>query len=447
MNGHRSALFVAAGLLGLLLVSCGNGALLRAFFIAAGGNHACAGLEDFSTKCWGLNTTGQLGQGDTENRGDQAGEMGNNLSPIDLGLGRFAVALAAGGGFTCAVLDDHTTKCWGDNQFGELGQGDTVSRGDGATEMGANLLAIDLGAGRTAVALAAGLQFACALLDNATVKCWGKNDVGQLGQGDTAARGDGATEMGNNLLAIDLGTGRTAAALAAGQSFVCALLDDATVKCWGDNSAGQLGQGDTATRGDGAAEMGDNLLAIDLGGVHTAVAIAAGNLHACAVLDDATVKCWGDNSAGQLGQGDTAARGDGAAEMGNNLLTIDLGTGRTAVALTAGVSETCALLDNATVKCWGANGNGELGQGDITTRGDGPGEMGDALPAISLGLDRTAVAIASGGNDTCALLDDGMVKCWGKNDVGQLGQGDTAARGDGAAEMGDNLSAINLGAF
>ena len=111
----------------------------------------------------------------------------------------------------------------------------------------------------------AGTYHTCALLDDSSVKCWGYNNYGQLGQGDKANRGDGASEMGDNLLAIDLGAGRTATQLTASFFKTCALLDDSSVKCWGHNQYGQLGQGDTANRGDGASEMGDNLLAIDLG--------------------------------------------------------------------------------------------------------------------------------------------------------------------------------------
>ena len=116
----------------------------------------------------------------------------------------------------------------------------------------------------------------------------------------------------------------------------------------------------------------------------TARQIATGSNHTCALLDNATVKCWGENSFGRLGQGDTNDRGDVSGEMGKNLLAIDLGSGRTATQIAAGDFHTCALLDNATVKCWGENSSGQLGQGDTNARGDGPGEMGDLLPPVEL---------------------------------------------------------------
>ncbi len=172
--------------------------------------------------------------------------------------------------------------------------------------------------------------------------------------------------------------------------------------------------------------------------------ITAGKSHTCAIVDGGTVKCWGANTDGQLGLGDTNHRGDNPAEMGDQLPTVNLGTGRTAVAISSGGSHTCALLDNHTVKCWGSNAFGQLGLGDTNNRGDDPGEMGDQLPAVNLGTGRTAVAISSGTEQTCALLDNHAVKCWGDNAVGQLGLGDTTDRGDNPAEMGDHLPPIDI---
>ncbi|MBI4669642.1 MAG: fibronectin type III domain-containing protein [Elusimicrobia bacterium] len=353
--------------------------------------------------------------------------------------------VAAGYYHTCALLDNGTVKCWGANLRGGLGLGDTVSRGDGPGEMGNNLPTVSLGTGRTAAAITAGEYFSCAVLDNGTVKCWGQNSEGQLGLGDIDHRGDGPGEMGDSLPIVSLGTGRTATAIASGLSpHACALLDNNTVKCWGKNSAGQLGLGDTNSRGDGPSEMGDSLPTISLGTGRTATAITAGISHTCALLDNGMVKCWGLNSYGGLGLEDTVSRGDGPSEMGDSLPTVSLGTGRTATAIAAGGYHTCALLDNGMVKCWGQNNGGQLGLGDINHRGDGPGEMGDSLPAVSLGTGRMAIAIASGVHDICAVLDNSTVKCWGENGAGQLGLGGSGARGDGPGEMGDNLPIVAI---
>ena len=279
---------------------------------------------------------------------------------------------------------------------------------------------------RAAAVIAAGAEHTCTRLSDGSVKCWGRNDHGQLGQGDTVNRGFEVGTMGDDLPPVDLGTGRTALAVAAGIGHTCALLDDHMVKCWGSNVSGQLGQGDTADRGDGPGELGDNLAAIDLGTGRTATAIASGGYHNCAILDDASVKCWGYDNFGELGLGYFEITGDEAGEMGDTLPAIDLGTGRTATAIAAGLAHTCAILDDGTAKCWGANTHGELGQGDTDHRGNND-DMGDTLPAIDLGTGRTAAAISAGIAHTCALLDDYSLKCWGSNDLGQLGQGDTEA--------------------
>ncbi len=398
-------------------------------------------------KCWGENDHGQLGLGDLVTRGDMPGQMSDALPAVDLGTGRMAVAVAVDDIDACGLLDDGTVKCWGDNGFGQLGLGDTTNRGDMSGEMGDALPAVDLGSGRRAVAITAGTTHTCALFDDGAVKCWGLNPSGELGLGDALERGDAADDLGNALPAINMGSGRRAVAIAAGGDHTCALLDNGSVKCWGSDFYGQLGLGDTANRGDMPGQMGDALPRVDLGPRRTAVAIAAGTVHTCALLHDGSVKCWGDNEYGELGLGDTVTRGNRPFQMGDALPPVDLGAGRTAVAITAGADSTCALLDNGTVKCWGGNLYGELGLGDRRNRGRMPGEMGDALPAVDLGTGRRALAVWTGADavHTCALLDNDTVKCWGGNQFGQLGLGDTNNRGDNPGEMGDALPAVDLG--
>jgi alpha-tubulin suppressor-like RCC1 family protein len=419
---------------------------LPALWVGAGYEHSCARINNGDLKCWGQNDLGQLGLGDVNFRGNFTGEMGGALTRVTLGPGRTASYATGGQYHTCALLDNGDVKCWGYNiAYGVLGLEDATTRGDGPNEMGGALPKVNLGAGRAASGLASGSFFNCVVLENGDVKCWGANTSGQLGLGDTDDRGDDPGEMGGALPEVNLGAGLTAVEVAAGAYYSCARLNDGSVKCWGKNDAGQLGLGDTADRGDGPGEMGANLTTVNLGPGRTAIAIATGFAHTCAVLDDGTVKCWGANNAGQLGLSDTLDRGDDGGEMGGNLPTVNLGPGRTAVALALGSSYTCAILDNGNVKCWGYNFHGQLGQSDQANRGDEPNEMGNNLPSVNFGPGRTATGIAAGLSHTCALLDDGSVKCWGRNASGQLGQEDVESRGDGAGEMGANLLPVALG--
>ncbi|MBM4360185.1 MAG: hypothetical protein FJ096_18930 [Deltaproteobacteria bacterium] len=412
--------------------------------VSAGDNHTCALFTDGSAKCWGTNGSGQLGLGDTTRRGDKMGQMGDKLPFLELGTGKTVKLLASGETHNCAILNDGSLKCWGGNADGQLGRGDSAARGNDSGEMGEFLPPVNLGKGRTAVSLALGGAHTCALLDDSTVKCWGLNDAGQLGQGNTTDRGDNPGEMGDSLPAVNLGTNKKAMAIAAGAEHTCALLDDNTVKCWGGNDFGQLGLGNTLRRGDNGGEMGDNLPIVNLGMNKKPMMVTAGYTRTCVQFDDATLKCWGSGLSGQLGQGDGQNRGDNGGEMGDNLKVIDLGMNKKVLAHFGGAGSVCAKLDDDTAKCWGRNVDGQLGLGDISNRGNGPNEMGDKLPVLDLGKNEKAVSMAIGFGHGCAILTSGAVKCWGRGDEGQLGLGDPLTRGNEPNEMGDNLPAVKL---
>ena len=315
-----------------------------------------------------------------------------NLPAVDLGSNRTVLQVAAGNRHTCTVLDDATVKCWGAGFDGQLGYGDNENRGLVPEEMGDGLPAVDLGTNRTAKQIATGLDYTCAVLDNDNIKCWGNAFSGRLGYGDFRKRGDDEGEMANALPAVDLGDNRTAIQVTLGYSHTCALLDDATVKCWGP--APMIGYGDTHIRGDEGGEMGDDLPIVDLGTNRTALQVEAGDSHTCAVLDDATVKCWGLGSLGRLGYGNSFNIGSGDDEMGNDLLAVNVGENRTVVQVDAGLLHTCAILDDASVKCWGRNAAGQLGYGDTNRRGDGAGQMGDVLLPVDLGSNITEAPTA-----------------------------------------------------
>ncbi len=420
--------------------------------ISAGLVHSCALLNRGGLKCWGGNTFGQLGLGDTNNRGDRGSEMGSLLPAVKLGTGRVAVAVAAGNEHTCALLSDGGVKCWGRNNYGQLGFNDVANAnnwGDGPNEMGDDLPDVELGTNRTALSISAGEAHTCAVLDNFSIKCWGRNSHGQLGLGDADHRGDSVDEMGDALPEVSLGSGRTALAVRAGAFHTCALLDDNSVKCWGRNTDGELGQGDASWRGDGSDEMGDNLLAVNLGTGLSVRSLEVDGGHACVILNTGALKCWGANAQGELGYGDANNWGTSITEMGDNLSSVKLGTGRTVKAVVVGDYHSCALLDDDTVKCWGGNSSGQLGLGDTDNRGDDIGEMA-SLSEVELGnvseTERlTVVALMAGEAHTCALFAGETLKCWGANASGQLGLGYTTVRGDDTAEMGDNLLMLDLG--
>ena len=410
--------------------------------IAVGERHACYLAVDGWVKCWGNGDFGQLGQGDTESLGDEPGEMGALLPIVDLGSHRRVVSIAAGFVHTCALLDDGSLKCWGLNGHGQLGLGDIEDRGDQLTEMGDALPVVDVGGSASIARVRAGALNTCVVFDNGGLKCWGTNNRGQLGLGDQETRGDESGEMGDALPFIDLGEGRRAVDVQIGFSSICALLDNGAMKCWGGNDYGELGLEDSSAHGD---EMGDALRAISLGEGLDVVSMGGGMWHRCAVFNGGTLKCWGWNVAGQLGLGDREDRGNNVGEMGDSLLSVDLGAGRVVVAVEAGDTVTCALLDDGSVRCWGSNAAGRCGLPGISEVGAFPGEMGDALPAVDLGDGSVVTQISGSITTMCALLEGGAVKCWGDNQEGQLGQGDVLSRGEEVGSMGNALLEVELG--
>ncbi len=344
--------------------------------------------------------------------------------------GEVARQVSAGDAFSCLLIPKGQIWCWGDAPIGGLGfPGPKIPL--------ENRPPLDLGSGRTAVTMATGGSHLCAILDNGELKCVGRNFSGALGLGDTTVRSD-------NPPPVDLGTGRTAVAVAAGEYHTCAILDNGDLKCWGENSAGQLGLGDTTDRGDNPGEMGDNLPPVDLGAGRTAVAVAASEFDTCAILDHGQMKCWGSGQSGRLGQGSTADLGDGPGEMGDNLPPIDLGRGRTVTQIAVGVAHTCALLNRGDLKCWGNNFWGPTGSELVNTIGDEPNELGDHLPRVNVEPFRTVTWITAGNLHTCVALDNGVTKCWGKGGSGQLGIRTTGITGNTPGSMGTNLPPVNV---
>jgi len=373
----------------ILRITFENDLRVLAKQLSSGGSSTCAVLDDDALSCWGYNFEGELGYGDNKDR-----YMPPSFG-LNLGYGKTASAVSSGFSHICAILQDRSVKCWGQNVSGQLGYGDQLFRGI------ASQISINLGLGRSAKSIATGFAHSCAILDDGSVKCWGANGSGQLGYGDRTTR------LGPPMIPVNLGAGRTARTLALGAYHSCALLDDFTMKCWGSNSDGQLGYNDKIQR------ITPDTASINFGANVTVRSMNVGTYHSCAILSDSSLRCWGRNAEGQLGLGDTTARLAPAATG------IDVGTGLTPRQVTAGLSHSCVLFDEGTFQCWGGNDEGQLASGDNIAR-TAPNQA-----PISIAPGRVITELSAGRLHTCALLDDRTLKCWGSNTYGQIGNGGT----------------------
>ena len=288
-----------------------------------------------------------------------------------------------------------------------------------------------------AMVLVAGHHHQCAL-SFGQLKCFGRNNAGQLGYGSSDNVGDDQEEVGPQLPVVDVGG--TVLQACAGESHTCAVLEGGSLKCWGANFYGQIGSGNTATLGDDPNEMGDWLPAVDLGNGTRASQVACGRWHTCVLLHDGAIKCFGENGDGQLGLGDSMPgpqlregrtvahvacfllslpvatarnRGEQSWQMGDALPTLDLGSFR-ATQVSAGFRTSCALSSEGVV-CWGRQFPSMEIFGNVSS-----------LPTI--GFELEATQIATGEEHACVRLADGRMRCWGNNPSGQLGLGDTLRR-------------------
>ena len=403
--------------------------------VATGSYHTCAILAGGSVRCWGYGASGQLGYGSTVSVGDD--ETPASVGPVDLG-GHKAVAVSAGDVHSCALLDDGSVRCWGFGGDGRLGYGNSASVGGSPGSTPSKAGPVDLGAHK-AVAVSAGSYHTCAILDDGSVRCWGFGAYGQLGYGNRNSLGATPATTPGRIGPVDLGA-HTAVAISAGGRHTCAILDDGSVRCWGLAFNGQLGYGNTndigATPDTTPGEAGP----VDLGPGRTAKAISAGFDHTCAVLDDGSVRCWGYGFNGALGYGNT--QDVGATQTPGSVGPVDLGRGHRAVAISAGAKHTCAIIDDASVRCWGYGADGRLGYGNQNNVGDimAPGSAG----AVYLGSGRSAKAIGADGAHTCALLDNESVRCWGQGASGELGHCNTSNVGDTPATLPGRVGPVNL---
>jgi alpha-tubulin suppressor-like RCC1 family protein len=327
--------------------------------------HSAALLSDGTVMSWGYNKGAQLGDGTNIDRSTPVAVAG--LSNV----------VELGAGSQCALLADAKVKCWG-TSAGELP--------DGGVPVPVSMP--DL---QGAVALASGSSFACARINDGRVKCWGSNGFGRLGDGTTTRRSSPVLVQGLDGVVH----------LSTGPDHSCACLADGTARCWGWGGTGCLGDGSTNWTVPTPVDVRD---------LSGAVEVASGTYHACARLAGGGVKCWGFNREGELGNGTTSDTSIPVGVVGVN----------DAKQIFAGTQHTCARLSDATVKCWGHNGHGALGDGTTTNR---------PTPVEVRGLsDVVELAVGSSAAHVCARLGSGVVKCWGLNSYGQLGDGTTTDR-------------------
>ncbi len=374
--------------------------------IATGGFHTCAILAEGQVKCWGRNQFGQLGLGDTIDRGIH--ESPQQLPALSLPLP--VIELSAGLYHTCALLVDQSVRCWGDNSYGQLGQGHVESLGD--NENLSEILPVSLGG--PVRKIYAGTRHNCALLQSNEVRCWGNNSGGELGLGMVQTIGD--DELPSEVSPVPLAAGAVQMDLSTISSHSCAVLVDGRLQCWGKNSFGQLGLGHLDDVGD---DEGPQL--VDVG--NSVLQIATGNTHTCVLLKEGRIKCWGANLFGQVGSGDAAIYGDDEAPTQIPLVDFNLPMQQ----VSAGNFSSCAIDLHGKVRCWGNGQFGKLGYGDVQN----VGLTGLPKDAGTLKLPGEVGKIVAGINHTCALFKvSGKVKCWGQAIFGQLGLGATEDWGD-----------------
>ena len=376
--------------------------------LAAGGSHTAVLKSNGTVWCWGDNTNGQLGNS-TKTDSDV---------PVQVSALTDVTAIAAGQSHTAALKSDGTVWCWGSNGQDQLGDGGasgiestTPVRASGLTDI---------------TAIACGFNHTIALKSDGTVWCWGENMNGQLGDGNSPTRSDVPVQVLRGDSSVDttyLGDTTAVTSIAGGGYHTIALKSDGTVWCWGLNNRGQLGDGnDGSNRGTPGqvlkgASSGDTTY---LGDTDSITAVAGGRYHSIALMNDGTVWCWGYNVDGQLGDSggsgteiDTPVqvlRGDSSDD------TTYLGDTAAITMIEGGQSHTIALKNDDTVWCWGNNDDGQLG--DSTSGTD------RTTPVQVSGL-TDVTAIAAGGSHSVALKAGGTVRSWGDNSDGQLGDGST----------------------
>lgn len=336
--------------------------------VSCGSDHTCARTMTGEVKCWGSNSHGQIGHGSLQAKDGTVFDV--------VGLESSIKELAAGSNHNCVVTDERTVYCWGYNLYGQLGSSEGI-------EIATPVLVP--GMDESAVVVVAGSHHTCALMEAGDVKCWGRNDFGQLGNGTTSQSTEPESVVG---LAEDIEM------ISAAGSVTCAIGQSGAVYCWG---AGYL-------IGDGTGEDSPVPVIVETVGNQTSQ-ISSGLGHCCAVDETEDAYCWGLNDFGKLG--------DGTEDDSYTPTQVLDSTGFQRIE--AGGVHTCAITTDERVKCWGDNTHYELGNETL-------GEN-STTPQYVIGIEETVTGLSSGTNHSCAITTDGRIQCWGRNNNGQLGDG------------------------
>jgi alpha-tubulin suppressor-like RCC1 family protein len=367
----------ARGLFGFAILATSTAHGETYTHVASSFNHTCAIYGSGGLHCWGLNASGQLGDGTTT----------NSAIPVVVPGLTGVTSVSAGRVHTCALAQG-VVKCWGEGIEGQLGNGTTNSSPTPVSVIGLSTVS------NQAVAVAVGADFSCAQMQNvlsgaSTVRCWGGNSAGQVGNGTTSAQ----------VFAPATVSGLTGVThLAAGSYFACAVTGG-TVRCWGSNISGQFGIGTTS--------LGSNVPAAAATGITNATTVTAGGLHVCAVngtTGDAW--CWGDRGFGQLGDG-TILRSNPIASP------VYFGASFRPTKTFAANAGNCAIVSGQAF-CWGLNNFGQLGN-------VGQPILNSGSPLPVTGLTSGVASMAAGLNHACAINTVGAISCWGDNTLGQRG--------------------------
>lgn len=368
--------------------------------ISSGLDHTCARTPAGGVYCWGEDTFDQLGD-----KGAGAASRYRSMRPLpgaytaratvldlsDLPRQRALAELALGGSSSCGLAPHGAIYCWGDNAHGQLG--------DGTRELAARPSRA-VSAERAFAALGAGERHACGLTGDGQAFCWGRGQEGQLGNGSE----DDALKP----VALSLGPeDGPLVTIAGGGAHTCALTGVGRVLCWGDNAAGQTGASPSTPRLTRPAPVAE-----PSGTNEAFLALALGGEHSCGLSARGAAHCWGRGSEGQLGNGQRASSHVPVPVSSAHVEAAAF------VAITAGRRHACGLTPTGRAYCWGDDGLGQLGNGS------GGGSASPSLVETQhLGERGRFVALAAGGEHTCALSATGQVSCWGRGDSGQLGNG------------------------